>query len=796
MKSLKQRLKKNESTEWGKYDERLMKAAENGDIEKLTATLKKGTSPTKLDPEGHSSFHVAASKGLVNSLNAFLENGVNVKAADAAGKTALHLAAAGGHSMCVQRLLQCKCPVDSTDLQGRTALHDAAYVGCKTAIKMLCDSGASIDAVDADGRSPLLLAAKVSQPGACQMLVQYGARTVLRDKQNKTALILACESSCKEAVEILLKTKADVSAVDLHGHDAYHYARLSQKQDLITLVQHALETTTKAKETATVSQKIQQQAKPPSAGTGRTKAGSVKIEKPLSEPITREHGSHSTEGKGAKQNHNLESTQVRPVQSVPVPVRSVPMELLPGEVEALKRELRDSRRRQEAAEAEVHRLDATLVLRAQEYEGLRRSSEQALHAAHNRSWELEEALGEVQRRMAGSETRVRQMQAHLVAVREHLVEELRVQLQEVKGQREAAVAELGRMQKELTQSRREVEQQKEKQSSLMQELSRLSHELLSREEQINTLRTRLVEVETQQAEMLCKEAQTPSEWCSTHEKSTMTDLTTKASEPTVDLENYITKNEHTVITSSLKDALQQAETKANEALQKYKSAQEENQSLLRELQEQKTELDTIQEALQARFVPVALMEEKEKEVQRLKLALEEMEKRQKQASVNISNIKDEAVQTEEHRQPCTSEVQHNQVSSSTGSDRAECEDTRIEVKSVQPTGIESRSNTTEDQGSTSQDQDEKSSMQHEGQRLSQVTVSEPISSCEPSQSDSSLQAQIHSLQQQLEDCEKHYRHVLAIYRTRLLSAAQNFCFLFCRGTWMKRPELLCFRLPR
>uniref|UniRef100_A0A673LF34 Uncharacterized protein n=1 Tax=Sinocyclocheilus rhinocerous TaxID=307959 RepID=A0A673LF34_9TELE len=65
MKSLKQRLKRNEvniiqvllfrkSTEWGKYDERLMKATENGDIEKLTATLKKGTSPTKLDPEGHS----------------------------------------------------------------------------------------------------------------------------------------------------------------------------------------------------------------------------------------------------------------------------------------------------------------------------------------------------------------------------------------------------------------------------------------------------------------------------------------------------------------------------------------------------------------------------------------------------------------------------------------------------------------------------------------------------------------------------------------------------------------------
>lgn len=380
------------------------------------------------------------------------------------------------------------------------------------------------------------------------------------------------------------------------------------------------------------------------------------------------------------------------------------MELLPGEVEALRRELRDARRRQEVAEAEVHRLDTALALRCQEYEGLRRSSEQALHVAHNRAWELEEALADVQRRMAGSESRVRQMQAHLVAVREHLVEELRVQLQEVKGQREAAVAELGRMQKELSHSRREAEQHKENQSSLMQELSRLSQELLSREEQINTLRTRLAGMETQQAEMLCKEAQTPSEWCLTHAKSTMTDTITEIQEPTVDLENYISKGEHTVITSSLNNALQQAETKADEALQKYQCAQEENQSLLRELKEQKAELDTIQEALQAKFVPVVLMEEKEKEVEQLKVALEEMEKRQNQASVSISNTKEEGVQTEEHKQPCTSEVQHNKVSSSTGSDRAEREVTRIAVRIVQPTAIESKSSTAEDQGSTSPDQ--------------------------------------------------------------------------------------------
>lgn len=362
------------------------------------------------------------------------------------------------------------------------------------------------------------------------------------------------------------------------------------------------------------------------------------------------------------------------------------MDLLPGEVEAFRRELRDSRRRQEAAEAEVHRLDAALAMRSQEYEGLRRSSEQALHAAHGRAWELEEALGEVQRRMAGSETRVRQMQAHLVAVREHLVEELRVQLQEVKGQREAAVAELGRMQKDLNQSLRDVEQQKENQASLLQELSRLSQELLSREEQINTLKTRLATMETQRVETSCRDTQTPPEWRPTDVKTTMTDLTTDTREPIVDLKSYISKAEHTAVITSLR----QAEAKA---LEKCQCAQEENQSLLKELQEQKAELDTIQEALHARFVPVASLEEKEKEVEQLKLTIEEMEKKQNQGSVNIAHAEDEDAQREGHRRTGTvqvpSEVQHNQISSS--SDRTECEVTRIAEENVQTSERESTS---------------------------------------------------------------------------------------------------------
>lgn len=41
--------------DWNKYDERLMKAAERGDVEKVSSILaRKGVSPTKLDVEGRS----------------------------------------------------------------------------------------------------------------------------------------------------------------------------------------------------------------------------------------------------------------------------------------------------------------------------------------------------------------------------------------------------------------------------------------------------------------------------------------------------------------------------------------------------------------------------------------------------------------------------------------------------------------------------------------------------------------------------------------------------------------------
>ncbi|XP_043409961.1 uveal autoantigen with coiled-coil domains and ankyrin repeats isoform X3 [Prionailurus bengalensis] len=226
-----------------------MKAAERGDVEKVSSILaKKGINPGKLDVEGRSAFHVVASKGNLECLNAILIHGVDITTTDTAGRNALHLAAKYGHALCLQKLLQYNCPTEHVDLQGRTALHDAAMADCPSSIQLLCDHGASVNAKDVDGRTPLVLATQMCRPTICQMLIDKGADINSRDKQNRTALMLGCEYGCKDAVEVLIKNGADVSLLDALGHDSSYYARIGDNLDILSLLKTASENTNKGRE--------------------------------------------------------------------------------------------------------------------------------------------------------------------------------------------------------------------------------------------------------------------------------------------------------------------------------------------------------------------------------------------------------------------------------------------------------------------------------------------------------------------------------------------------------------------
>ncbi|XP_061616194.1 uveal autoantigen with coiled-coil domains and ankyrin repeats isoform X6 [Phyllopteryx taeniolatus] len=552
MKSLKYRLKKHEvnitNTDWNKYDDRLMKAVERGEVDKAVSVLsKKGIIPTKLDVEGRSAFHLAATRGHLDCLNLILSHSADVTATDATGKNALHLASRNGHSLCVQKLLQHNCPVGNVDLQGRTALHDAVMAGCSSSVKLLCDSGASVNASDFDGRTPLVLATQMCHPRICQLLLERGADIAVRDKQKKTALLLGCEYGCKDAVEMLLKSGADVKDVDSLGHDAFHYARLSKNQELVTLVKGYLE---KEKEAAKVEQWRRQQSVERSDTMEANRRDHIihdlerqneslqeslrnyhleqraLLEKVtlLQQQLTQEkktvedthkEGDYSGQSviKGkenilVKQAYSLDSDQKlqNPAMSR---LLSRPLEKgLSGEHDVLRHELEMLRRRQQATEEERVRLHSTLSQKNRECQELVQNRDLIQKQADQQVQELEDALGDVQKRMIDSECKVKQLQAHVVAVKEHLggqaTEELRAQLQDIKAKYEGASAEVGRVRNRLKQSEKALEEYKNSESQLAAEAERLNEALGAVTAERDELSETVLAMETQLTRALSK----------------------------------------------------------------------------------------------------------------------------------------------------------------------------------------------------------------------------------------------------------------------------------------------------
>uniref|UniRef100_A0A8C2DIX2 Retinoic acid induced 14 n=1 Tax=Cyprinus carpio TaxID=7962 RepID=A0A8C2DIX2_CYPCA len=216
-------------------------AVEHGEADKVTSLLsKKGTCPTKLDSEGKSALHVAATRGQAECLAVILAHGADVSLQDTSGFTALHLAAKNNHSECAKKLLQTKCVVDALDSSGRTALHHAAANGDTVIVQLLCEHKCHVNLKDSDGFTPLLLSARHAHTEVCQSLLDWGADINARDSNGRTAVMLASESSCPAAVELLVQRGADLQMVDSLGHDVLHYAKLSGSSEVRTPLNTAL----------------------------------------------------------------------------------------------------------------------------------------------------------------------------------------------------------------------------------------------------------------------------------------------------------------------------------------------------------------------------------------------------------------------------------------------------------------------------------------------------------------------------------------------------------------------------
>ncbi|KAK6476960.1 uveal autoantigen with coiled-coil domains and ankyrin repeats-like [Huso huso] len=719
MKSLKSRLKKQEvtitNTDWNKYDDRLMKAVERGEVDKVSATLsKKGVNPTKLNVEGQSAFHLAASRGHLDCLNIMLGHHVDVTAADATGKNALHLASRNGQSLCVQKLLQHNCPTGNVDLQGRTALHDAVIAGCSSSVKLLCDSGASVNAKDFDGRTPLVLATQMCHPKICQLLLDRGADINARDKQSKTALILGCEYSCKDAVEVLLKKGADVTMMDSLGHDGYHYARLCKNSELLSMVKAAYDNANKAKEAAkkgpqfhqvqsvenphrmdpmnaeaeanlsgqifqelevenedlkgrlrkfhqeqrvlldkvnglqqqlnqekrTVEelQKEREQLKLLLTAKDKEKDESVKAMEALKDRLKNCESDHIGQC-GLKSRYMVKCTYIVTIhlkksQSVARPLELMAGPSSPGENEALKKDMEVLRKRYEAAKEDLGRLQKELLGKIQECKSLSEKCETTKQDSDKQVREMEDALNDVQKRMVDSEMKVKQLQTHVVAVKEHLnnqvVEDLKEQLQDVKGKYEGASAEVGKLRNHLKLNEKALEEYKKSEGRLAEDMEKMQKELSKSKREREQAAMTVMDIERQMKELEAKLASTVPGEKFDNMKNLLTDAVDEKEGQIAELredyeraleeiagmqkelDRHVTLEEYDRLKTSfedqaggLKKKLADVTAKSQTLIKEVEKNQQENQLLKKQLQD-------LTVKMQAQYVPLKSYEEVKK----------------------------------------------------------------------------------------------------------------------------------------------------------------------------------------
>ncbi|XP_078076558.1 ankycorbin isoform X2 [Mustelus asterias] len=293
MKSLKAKFRKSDAHEWSKNDDRLLQAVEHGDTEKVAALLgKKGISPTKLDNEGKSAFHLAATKGQAECLGAMLTHGVDLTVPDGSGYNALHLASKNSHQECVKKILQYKCPVECADSNGKTALHHAAGSGSISIVQLLCEHKCPINIKDTEGFTPLIQAAHNNHAEVCHYLMDQGADIDARDKNGRTAVMLACENGSGNAVEMLVKRGANLKLVDALGHDALHYYKLSGNADVLSFLQATLK-----KDSEDADMKSTQASKQldPTIKIYAVRSGTPKKRKAPPPPTSAMQGSQSSE---------------------------------------------------------------------------------------------------------------------------------------------------------------------------------------------------------------------------------------------------------------------------------------------------------------------------------------------------------------------------------------------------------------------------------------------------------------------------------------------------------------------
>ncbi len=197
----------------------LIRAARDGDTEKVEALLKTGADVNASNREGTTALMASTwgktGRGDVGIAKALIVRGANINATNVYGRTALMDVAGNGNVEFVSLLLSAGADVNIQTRNGGTALHEAAINGHIEIVRMLLTKGAKPNAANGLGQTPLMLACNCAGPrktcpwrsDIVRLLIATGADVNVKDTHGDTAVrwVVGGTKAEREEINELLK---------------------------------------------------------------------------------------------------------------------------------------------------------------------------------------------------------------------------------------------------------------------------------------------------------------------------------------------------------------------------------------------------------------------------------------------------------------------------------------------------------------------------------------------------------------------------------------------------------------
>jgi len=175
----------------------------------VDALLQAGAAPDAVARDGRPALLVAARDGRSGSMAALLTAGAPVDVMDPAGRTALWWATRNGHSEVAVALLAAGATT-APDRDGVAPLHLAAQNDDGVLLRQLLPL-VPVDLASNAGSSALQLAAHAGALTAARLLLGAGAEVDRRDPAGDTALMVAARAGQLDMADMLLRAGASLT---------------------------------------------------------------------------------------------------------------------------------------------------------------------------------------------------------------------------------------------------------------------------------------------------------------------------------------------------------------------------------------------------------------------------------------------------------------------------------------------------------------------------------------------------------------------------------------------------------